>query len=132
MGSATTATTGRRPTTLRAAASEVAASAAGESQSRASALAPEKPNSSFTVAENTTVAMRGPPVASRRSRAATIAAMPPFTSQLPRPYIRPSRTTGANGSMVIFSTGTVSWWASQRMTGARGTVASSRAMTAMR
>jgi NagD protein len=40
--------------------------------------------------------------------AAIIAAMPPFTSHVPRPYIRPSRTTGMNGSIVMFSTGTVS------------------------
>ena len=51
--------------------------------------------------------------ASRRSRdaraAAIIAATPPFMSCAPRPYSRPSRSTGMNGS-VMPATPTVSVW----------------------
>lgn len=42
-----------------------------------------------------------------RANAASIAAMPPFTSQLPRPKSLPSRMTGLNGSAKP-SVGTVS------------------------
>src|SRR5262249_55402382 len=38
---------------------------------------------------------------------------PPFTSHEPRPYRRPSRTSGWNGGIVMPSVGTVSWWASK-------------------
>ena len=37
-----------------------------------------------------------------------IAAMPPFMSAVPRPYIRPSRTSASNGAWVIPSTPTTS------------------------
>jgi len=117
----------------RATASEAGAAAAAEvSHSRARALAPEKPNSSLTVAENTTVARRSCSVPRSDSRAAIIAAIPPFTSQAPRPYMRPSRTSGVKGSTAMPSAGTVSWWASQRRIGASGTVASNRTTTLSR
>jgi hypothetical protein len=38
----------------------------------------------------------------------SIAAIPPFTSAAPRPLTRPSATRGANGGIVVPSTGTVS------------------------
>ena len=41
-------------------------------------------------------------------RGATIAAKPPFTSQVPRPNIRSSRTSGVKGSIDMPSAGTVS------------------------
>ena len=56
-----------------------------QQQSRASAFAPENPNSSFTVAEKITVFFRGLSEARSRSSATSMAAMPPFTSQDPRP-----------------------------------------------
>ena len=65
------------------------------------------PTESTLVAASTTVARRTSLVASRSS-AATIAAKPPFTSQVPRPYMRSSHTSGVNGSIDMPSTGTVS------------------------
>ena len=41
-----------------------------------------------------------------------MAAIPPLMSQEPRPHIRPSSIRGRNGSIVMPSVGTVSWWTS--------------------
>ena len=48
---------------------------------------------------------------------ARLVPMKPFMSQVPRPYSRPSRITGLNGSVVQFwpSTGTTSVWPDSTM-----------------
>src|SRR5579872_3396000 len=86
VGSATTATVG--------AADKSEPDRAGSLHNRARALAPWAVDSSSHVHDMTTLAARFGRSATSRANAANMAAIPPFTSQAPRPYSRPSLTTG--------------------------------------
>ena len=66
---------------------------------RAQASAPQPPHSS-SVFVQTVTSPRSRPVRASASAATTIDAMPPFMSQEPRPTMRPSPTSGSNGSCV--------------------------------
>ena len=74
-----------------------------------SASAPMLECSSSTTAATISRPEARPPFCATCAAADIIAATPPFMSCAPRPYSRPSRSTGVNGS-VIPTTPTVSVW----------------------
>ena len=75
---------------------------------------PSPPFSSSTVKATITFAEPRGFSRTNRPNAVSMTATPAFTSHDPRPNSFPPSTFAPKGSMVIASTGTVSWWASKR------------------
>ena len=105
LGSPTTQRAGRRPSAARRATAAQVPCSAG-------------PSSSLVSSSATRSSGRA---SARRAQATAIAATAPFMSAAPRPYSRPSRTSGANGSLRHAAAGpggTTSVWPAKAMRGA--------------